>query len=185
MSWNEFYVYQYIREDGSPFYIGKGSKNRINESHSPWIDIPSPKFRKIIKDNLTEAEAFDLELTLIKKYGRKLDGGILENKKISRWVVQAGWTHSEEAKQKISKANSGKVRTEEHKKNYSKPKSAEHAEKIRQANLGRQNSVERNTKIKESMKSKRWFTDGTDSIFCEPGGQPSNYRPGRTMRRAA
>ena len=185
MSWNEFYVYQYIREDGSPFYIGKGSKNRINESHSPWLDIPAPKFRKIIKDNLTEAEAFDLELTLIIKYGRKLDGGILENKKISRWVAQAGWTHSTEAKQKISKANLGKVRTEEHKENYSKPKSAEHAEKIRQANLGRTNTVERNNKIKESMKNKRWFTDGTDSVFCELGSQPSNYRPGRTMRRAA
>lgn len=35
------------------------------------------------------------------------------------------------------------------------------------------------------MKNKRWFTDGTDSIFCEPGSCPSNYRSGRTMRRAA
>lgn len=185
MSWKKFYVYQYITKDGTPFYIGKGSKNRINESHSPWLDIPSPKFRKIIKNNLTEEEAFDLELSIIKKYGRKIDGGILENKKISRWVAQAGWTHSEETKQKISKANSGKIRTAEHKKNYSKSKSAEHAEKIRQANLGRKNSVERNNKIKESMKKKRWFTDGTDSIFCEPGSQPSIYRPGRTIRRAS
>lgn len=185
MSRNDFYVYQYIREDGSPFYIGKGSKNRINESHLPWIDIPAVEFRKVIKANLTEDEAFTFELSLIKKYGRKIDGGILENKKISRWVAQSGWTHSEEAKQKISKANFGKVRTAEHKENYSKPKTTAHAEKIRQANLGRKNSVERNNKIKESMKNKRWFTDGTDSIFCEPGSQHSNYRPGRTMRRAA
>lgn len=185
MSWKNFYVYQYVREDGSPFYIGKGSKNRINESHLPWLDIPPPKFRKVIKDNLTEEEAFALELSLIKKYRRKIDGGILENKKISRWVAQAGWTHTDEAKQKISKANSGKSRTAKHKENYRKPKSAEHAEKIRQANLGRKNSLERNNKIKESMKNKRWFTDGTDSIFCELGSQPSNYIPGRTMRRVA
>lgn len=185
MSWKNFYVYQYIREDGSPFYIGKGSKNRINESHSPWLDIPAPEFRKVIKDNLTEEEAFKFELSLIKKHGRKIDGGILENKKISRWVSQSGWTHSDEAKQKISNANSGKVRTAKHKENYSKPKSAEHKENIRQANLGRTNTIERNNKIKETMKNKRWFTDGTASIFCEPGSQPSNYRPGRTIRRAA
>jgi len=185
MSWKNFYVYQYIREDGSPFYIGKGSKNRINESHSPWLDIPAPEFRKVIKDNLTEEESFALELSLIKQYRRKIDGGILENKKISRWVAQAGWTHTDEAKQKISKANFRKIRTAKHKENYSKPKSAIHAEKNKQANLGRKNSVERNNKIKESMKNKRWFTNGTDSIFCEPGSQPSNYRPGRTMRRAA
>lgn len=185
MSWNDFYVYQYIREDGSPFYIGKGSKNRINESHSPWLDIPAPKYREVIKDGLSEKEAFDLELKLIKHYRRKIDGGILENKKISRWVAQAGWIHSKETKQKISKANLGKVRTENQKENYSKPKSVEHAEKIRQANLGRKNSKERNNKIRETIKLKRWFTDGTNSIFCEPGSQPSNYRLGRTMRRAA
>jgi hypothetical protein len=150
MSCNIFYVYQYLREDGTPFYIGKGSKNRINESHLPWIEIPSIEFREIITSNLTESEAFDLELNLIKKYGRKIDGGILENKKINRWVAQAGWTHSEETKQKISEKNTGKIRTEEHKENYKKPKTKEHAEKIRQANLGRKDSIERREKNRQS-----------------------------------
>lgn len=132
MSLENFYVYQYITESGNPFYIGKGSKNRINDSHLPWLEIPAPEFRQIIKNNLTEKEAFDLELELIKKFGRKVDGGILDNKKLSRWVSQSGWKQSDEAKQKISNSNAGKVRTDQHKENYRKPKSVEHSEKIRQ-----------------------------------------------------
>ena len=128
-----FYVYQYINEEGTPFYIGKGSKNRINESHAPWLDIPSVDHRQYIKTGLTETEAFDLELALIKKYGRKIDGGILDNVKLSRWVAQAGWTHSEQSKQKISEKNTGKVRTEEQRKNYKGTKTVEHAENVRQA----------------------------------------------------
>jgi hypothetical protein len=151
----KFYVYQYLNEDGTPFYIGKGSKNRINESHLPWLEIPSAEYRKIIKDNLTEQDAFDLEIELIKKYGRKIDGGILENKKLSRWVAQAGWNHSEESKKKISEKNSGKVRTDEQRKNYSKPKTADHVEKIRQANLGRQPDG-RYEKISQTMKGRTW-----------------------------
>ncbi len=163
MSWNKFYVYQYIKEDGLPFYIGKGSKNRINESHSPWVNIPALEYRKVIKDNLTEQEAFKLELSLIKKYGRKIDGVILENKKIFRWVAQSGWTHSDEAKQKISKANFGKVRTKEQKKNYKGTTSVEHANKVKKAVQELWNDSEykaqRLAKIKEkpfAHKGKPW-----------------------------
>jgi hypothetical protein len=183
MSWKNFYVYQYLNEDGTPFYIGKGSKNRINESHAPWINLPPIDRRIVIRDNLTENEAFDLELELIKKFGRKIDGGILENIKITRWVAQSGWNHSEETKKKISEKNTGKIRTKEHIENYKKPKSKEHIEKNRQANLGRISDKTRNFKIKESMKIKRWYTDGKNSVFCEPGNQPKNYSPGRILRR--
>jgi len=178
MSWKIFYVYQYINEKGIPFYIGKGSKNRINESHKPWIDIPAPEYRKIIKDGLTEKEAFDLEFSLIQYYGRKNDGGILENKKLSRWVSQAGWTHSDETKKRISRSNTGKIRTDEHKKNYSKPKSAEHIEKIRQANIGRTDDG-RYEKMSKTKSKQRWYNNGIKSIMVIPGTEPHGFIEGR------
>ena len=130
---NIFYVYQYLTDTGIPYYIGKGSKDRINESHLPWIELPPIDRRQIIKDNMTEKDAFEYELELIKHYGRKKDGGILDNVKLTRWVSQSGWKHSEEAKQKISEKNTGKIRTEEQKINYQKPKTPEHAENVRNA----------------------------------------------------
>lgn len=183
MSWNIFYVYQYETYGRIPYYIGKGSKNRINESHSPWVELPPLHLRKIIKNNLTEKEAFDLELELIKKYKRKKDGGILDNIKISRWVSQAGWKHSDEAKSKISKKNKGKLRSEDQKINYKKPKSKEHAEKIKVANLGRPTDIKRNQKIKETMKKKKWFTNGLTSVFCEFNQKPFGFEPGRIIKK--
>jgi hypothetical protein len=180
MSWKNFYVYQYEREDKTPFYIGKGSKNRINESHSPWVDIPAPEYRKVIKEDLTEEEAFNLELSLIKHYGRKIDGGILDNIKLSRWVAQSGWNHSEETKKKISKSNTGKIRTDEQRENYKGKKTAKHAEKIRLANLGRPRDS-RYDKIGLTMSLKRWYTDGHVSKMFIPDQIPEGFVPGRII----
>jgi hypothetical protein len=36
-----FYVYQYLTEDGIPYYIGKGSGNRMNVKHST-VALPVP-----------------------------------------------------------------------------------------------------------------------------------------------
>lgn len=152
MATSIFYVYQYLDEEGNPFYIGKGSKDRINESHLPWVQIPPIERRHFIQTNMEEKEAFDLELELIKKYGRKIDGGILDNVKLSRWVAQAGWKHSKETKDLISEKNTGKIRTSEQRQNYCKPKTAEHTEKIRQANLGKTISDDVKQKISENRK---------------------------------
>jgi hypothetical protein len=149
----EFYVYQYIDEAGLPYYIGKGSGRRIHRKHTK-TELPPVERRIVIKDGLTNEEAKQLEGTLITKYGRKIDGGILDNIKINQWACHTGWTHSEKTRRKISNGNKGKVRTEEHKANYRKPKTAEHAEKIRQANLGRPYDPVRAAKISATLKAR-------------------------------
>jgi hypothetical protein len=154
-----FYVYQYITESGTPYYIGKGSGKRIHKHHTK-TELPPVDRRIIIKDGLTNEEAKNLEKELITKYGRKLDGGILDNIKINQWACAVGWKHSVETKRKISEGNTGKVRTEEHKINYRKPKTAEHAEKIRQANLGRPYDPVRAAKISATLKGRRKVPKG-------------------------
>ena len=76
-----FYVYAYLREDGTPYYIGKGKGNRIH-SKSNRVFNPPPKERRIfLKQNLTEEEAFKHEIYMIDVFGRiDLGTGILHNR---------------------------------------------------------------------------------------------------------
>ena len=68
---NIYYVYQYLREDMTPYYIGKGSKGRAYTSQRV-IPKPTDKNRiQIVAYKLLESEAFLLEIKLIKHYGRK------------------------------------------------------------------------------------------------------------------
>lgn len=149
-----FYVYQYVTPDGVPYYIGKGKNNRINAKHVRTT-VPPEEFRLIIQSNLLEADALLLEHTLIKLYGRKVDGGLLDNTKLNRWACMSGWTHSEDTKQRISKSTSGKLKSESHKQNMRKPKSEEHKQKIREANLGRKRDG-RYEKISAARKGVPW-----------------------------
>ena len=146
-----YYVYQYLTENGLPYYVGKGKNNRINVNHK-HIALPTVERRVIVKDGLTNKEAYEMESELIKFYGCKKHGGILDNKKITRWVAEPGWKHSDDSKKKISAGNKGKVRSEEAKAKYRTPKTAEHAEKIRQANLGRPYNPIRAAKISATLK---------------------------------
>ena len=147
----KFYVYQYLTEDGQPYYIGKGCGARIHKPHTS-TSLPPKERRIIIKDGLSNEEAKKLEGTLISKYKRKIDGGILDNIKINQWACAVGWKHSEQAKRKISEGNKGKKRTLEQIKNYQGTKTQEHKEKIRQANIGRPYDPIRSAKISATLK---------------------------------
>jgi hypothetical protein len=78
-----FYVYMFLDDEDNPYYIGKGCRYRTNHDDKRRKEVPSPKDKsKIVKvkEELTEAAAFALEIELIAKYKRKCDGGILVNK---------------------------------------------------------------------------------------------------------
>ena len=70
----------YLREDGTPYYVGKGTGYR---AYSKDRTIKPPKdLSRIIfhAQNLTEEEAFAIEIEQIKKYGRVNNNtGILRN----------------------------------------------------------------------------------------------------------
>jgi hypothetical protein len=75
-----FYHYLYLREDGTPYYSGKGKAERAWSSNHT-IKPPKDKSRILITHwNITEIWAFALERWYIRWYGRKDNGtGILRN----------------------------------------------------------------------------------------------------------
>ena len=97
---NNFYTYQLIDpRTNKPFYIGKGTGDRMNQHmieargcRDKWtnkikcqiINSIENLGRKVIvekiQDNVSEDEAYDMEIALILQYGKIIDGsGILSN----------------------------------------------------------------------------------------------------------
>ena len=78
---NDYYTYAYLREDRTPYYIGKGRGRRAFLTKRVGAKPPKDKSRIIyLKQNLTEEEAFKHEVYMIFVLGRKdLGTGVLHN----------------------------------------------------------------------------------------------------------
>ena len=125
----EFYTYAYLREDGRPYYIGKGKGGRMFANHK-HVNLP-PNENNIIKlkTNLSEEEAMRHEIYLISVLGRKdLGTGILinltdggegssgrETSEITKQKLrEAGRrrSHSDETRRKMSESQKKAAKTE-------------------------------------------------------------------------
>lgn len=114
----KYYTYAYLREDRTPYYIGKGKerygkKYRIT-AHHPGIAIPPPDRQLVLKTFDMEFDAYKHEMYMISVFGRKdLGTGILHNR------TDGGDGHtnmSQYARQKCSETHKGKVLSEETKR---------------------------------------------------------------------
>ena len=163
---NRFYTYAYLREDRTPYYIGKGQGDRVYSRSRCDIKPPKDKSRIIyLKQNLTEAEAFKHEIYMIAVFGRiDLGTGILHNRtdggegasgrvigkeqreKMSE--TMKGRTHSEESKRKMSESLKGKTLSEEHKR------------KLSVIGKGKTFSEETRRKLSEAKKGRKCWNDG-------------------------
>jgi hypothetical protein len=154
----KYYTYAYLREDRTPYYIGKGQKNRAYRKDRKRIKRPKDDNRiLILKKNLTEEEAFKHEIYMIGIFGRKdLGTGILLNM-TNGGEGTSGFKmfFSEEHKQKLKNSAKGReVKQETREKLREKFKnrkfSPETREKMSRAKKGVPKSKESNEKRRES-----------------------------------
>jgi hypothetical protein len=153
---NRFYTYAYLREDRTPYYIGKGQGNRAYVKRYGTGRARRPKNLNniiLLKQNLTEEEAFKHEKYMISVFGRKdLGTGILHNRtdggegSYGHTPWNKGLTLPEKVKQKISISRKGIVSYRPGFKHTEETK-----ELLRQKSLGR----EHNKKTCEKMSKTR------------------------------
>jgi hypothetical protein len=152
---NRFYTYAFLREDRTPYYIGKGTGRRLYLNCKRVCSKPKDKSRIIfLKQNLTEEEAFKHEIYMIAVFGRiDLGTGILRNL-TDGGEGTSGLVPSEEHRRKLSEAQKGKTTW-----NKDKSPSEETKRKISEAqkgktpwNKGKSPSEETKRKMSEAKK---------------------------------
>lgn len=153
-----YYTYAYLREDGTPYYVGKGKGDRAYRKVGKPCATPKDKNKIIyLKTNLTEEQSFNHERYMIFILGRKdLGTGILLNKS-DGGEGASGCIPSEETRRKRSVKMKGENNPLYGKRGkdsprYGKKHTQETKDKIRKSLQG--NVISEETRIKISEKNK-------------------------------
>jgi hypothetical protein len=150
-----YYTYLWLREDGTPYYVGKGTGDRAfvryNHRHYP----PKDKSLILLQEHISEQDALEAEKFLITFYGRvDLGTGCLRNLTDGgdNPPSRKGKTMPEEAKQRIRAALKGRKRPESFRlkmlgkqNNLGYRHTAEAKKRIGEASLGNTYATRRGT----------------------------------------
>ena len=172
-----FYVYMWLREDGSPYYVGKGSGRRAYRKHR--VGKVPPMERTVFYIAKDEAEAFEIEVALIWYYGREdlgigrllnlTDGGegVTGSGRPLKWreakrrymlgnVLRKGIKHTPKICAQIAASHKGKKF------------SVEHRAKISASSMGNKGGHIKNHVNKNIISEKcKWCMEGTQHATKE------------------
>ena len=161
-----YYTYAYLREDGTPYYIGRGKGGRAFDA-THRIKVP-PKDRVLfLKQNLTYEEATEHEIYMIAVLGRKdLGTGILRNL-TDGGEGRPGPKPKKEA-EKISKSLTGKVMPGEVKQKISKTKTGVPVHSEEEKEKRRLHWINNNPNaLGDSVRGKKVWNDGVTNCYSE------------------
>jgi hypothetical protein len=169
-----YYTYAYLREDGTPYYIGRGKGNRaFDVTHR--IKVPPKERVLFLKQNLTYAEATEHEIYMIAVLGRKdLGTGILRNL-TDGGEGTPGRIKSLEEREKLRKANTGKKQSEQTKAKLREIKTGVPTNHTPETRLKKSQNWKQNNPNASgnSVRGKRVWNNGFTNVYSEtsPGDE--------------
>lgn len=206
-----FYAYIHCKPDGTPFYVGKGTIERVNlktRNHNKWHSNIVKKYGKenILVGSMecsSEDISFQLEIGLIKRIkamgisivnqtdgGEGRLGGVVTedvknriSQKLKGTKNFLGQKHSLESREKISRSLIG------NKRNLGKTLSDEHKMKLSAARIGFKLSDDSKSKIASKLVGNknslgmRWITNGTSNKrLKKEDNLPEGWKFGKIYR---
>ena len=199
----QFYAYLWLRENGTPYYVGKGHGNRAFIRQNHRVRRPIQRDRIIIFLRSSEADAFATEKELIANWGRKnLGTGCLRNF-TDGGEGMAGYRMTAETKAKISAAKqhlSPKTRAKlsiARRQHGMTPETcakisaaqigrvftADHIEKLRQASTGRKHSAAAIVKMSAAKRGVKFTVEHRARISASRLGKKPSLETRLKMSR--